>query len=219
MGTFNIGTWTTNTMDVTLTKPYDAEVKWLESTGSQYIDTGVSAYNAVVGTEIKFQSTTTQHDKWVFGIFNGSLGNSYNYLIGSYGGWNVFLGSAGQLKPGYSVDTNEHIVRINIDGKTQFDNVVLLNSPTSMTYTGDFSSSLWVFMTHRTGNGGPYNNYYMTSKVFYCKIYRDGVLVRDFIPVRFTNELNQSEGAMYDKVSGQLFRNQGTGSFLWEDKQ
>lgn len=45
----------------------------------------------------------------------------------------------------------------------------------------------------------------------------NGVLVRDFQPVRFTNELGQSDGAMYDKVSGQLFRNAGTGSFLFGD--
>lgn len=36
----------------------------------------------------------------------------------------------------------------------------------------------------------------------------------DFIPVRFTNELGQSEGAMYDRVSGEFFRNSGTGSFV-----
>ena len=36
----------------------------------------------------------------------------------------------------------------------------------------------------------------------------------DLIPVRFTNELGQSEGAMYDRVSGQLFRNAGTGDFI-----
>lgn len=36
----------------------------------------------------------------------------------------------------------------------------------------------------------------------------------DLIPVRFTNELGQSEGAMYDKVSGRLFRNVGTGNFI-----
>lgn len=39
-------------------------------------------------------------------------------------------------------------------------------------------------------------------------------IVRVFVPVRFTNELGVSEGAMYDKVSGQLFRNQGSGSFI-----
>jgi hypothetical protein len=42
----------------------------------------------------------------------------------------------------------------------------------------------------------------------------DRILVRNFIPIRFTNENNQTEGAMYDKVTKQLFRNAGTGSFI-----
>lgn len=44
-------------------------------------------------------------------------------------------------------------------------------------------------------------------------IFINAILVRDMIPVRFTNEHGQSEGAMYDRVSGQLFRNVGTGTF------
>lgn len=36
----------------------------------------------------------------------------------------------------------------------------------------------------------------------------------DAIPVRFTNENGVSEGAMYDRVSGQLFSNAGTGEFI-----
>ena len=50
-------------------------------------------------------------------------------------------------------------------------------------------------------------------KITSSKIYIDGVIARDFIPVRFTNEQGVSEGAMYDRVSGQLFRNSGTGAF------
>ena len=46
------------------------------------------------------------------------------------------------------------------------------------------------------------------------KISDGGVLVRDMIPVRFTNEAGQPEGAMYDRVSGELFRNQGTEAFI-----
>ena len=38
--------------------------------------------------------------------------------------------------------------------------------------------------------------------------------VRDFIPVKFTNESGETEGAMYDRVSGQIFYNQGTGAFV-----
>lgn len=53
------------------------------------------------------------------------------------------------------------------------------------------------------------------ARIYSCKLWQDNILVRDYIPVRFTNELGQSEGAMYDRVSKQLFRNQGTGAFLY----
>ena len=58
---------------------------------------------------------------------------------------------------------------------------------------------------------------YLQGKIYWLKIKKAGILVRNMIPVRFTNELGQSEGAMYDRVSGELepFRNQGTGAFLW----
>ena len=51
------------------------------------------------------------------------------------------------------------------------------------------------------------------GKVFRVVITKDDVVIRDFQPVRFTNELGESEGAMYDRVSGELFRNAGTGAF------
>lgn len=40
------------------------------------------------------------------------------------------------------------------------------------------------------------------------------MIARDSIAVRFTNELGETEGAMYDRVSGQLYRNAGTGAFI-----
>ena len=51
-------------------------------------------------------------------------------------------------------------------------------------------------------------------KTVHIKIYIGDKPVRDFIPVRFTNENGVSEGAMYDKVSDQLYRNAGTGAFV-----
>ena len=52
--------------------------------------------------------------------------------------------------------------------------------------------------------------------VFYSwkEITPDGVEVIDLIPVRFINERGETEGAFYDKVSGQLFGNAGTGAFI-----
>ena len=51
------------------------------------------------------------------------------------------------------------------------------------------------------------------------KFFYNGMLSKDIIAVRFTNEQGVSEGAMYDRVSGALFRNAGTGAFTWAEKQ
>lgn len=47
------------------------------------------------------------------------------------------------------------------------------------------------------------------GRIYYMKIYENSVLIRDFIPVR-----KDGIGYMYDRVSGQLFGNAGTGSFI-----
>lgn len=68
----------------------------------------------------------------------------------------------------------------------------------------------------------------MVGRFYSFQIWQNGVLVRDLIPVRFTNELGQSEGAMYDRANPTvgknpdgsprtdgLYRNRGTGAFLY----
>lgn len=47
------------------------------------------------------------------------------------------------------------------------------------------------------------------QKIYHCKINKNGKLILDLIPVRKGNE-----GFMYDKVSGKLFGNSGTGKFI-----
>jgi len=53
-----------------------------------------------------------------------------------------------------------------------------------------------------------------TGRIGFFQIFHNGILLRDFLPVKFSNEQGVSEGAMYDCVSGQLFRNAGTGAFV-----
>ena len=47
------------------------------------------------------------------------------------------------------------------------------------------------------------------GEIYACQIYEGDTLVRDFIPVR-----KGTTGYMYDKVSGNLFGNSGTGDFV-----
>ena len=72
-------------------------------------------------------------------------------------------------------------------------------------------ATLKLFGFNWSGGAGVQNQASMRCRQF--AVYDNNTLVRDFIPVRFTNESGQSEGAMYDRVSGQLLRNSGTGVF------
>lgn len=58
-------------------------------------------------------------------------------------------------------------------------------------------------------NNGTPDSRSFKGAIYFVKLYHDGILVRDFIPVRVGNV-----GYMYDEVSGQLFGNAGTGEFI-----
>jgi hypothetical protein len=63
-------------------------------------------------------------------------------------------------------------------------------------------------------SGNPYYTKKLTCKLYYCKVWQSGTLLHDLIPVRVGQV-----GYMYDRVSGELFGNAGTGAFtLGNDK-
>ena len=196
--------------------PYDAEVEYLESTGTQYIDTewhpssnnlrllldvmstGNNGSRAISGSEI-----TGITCRWLFVLYNQANG-SYTYPL--IGNWNNGVGS------GKSFDFSSGI-RLSLDWTATSTNTMITNILDGSSFSHDFDVD---FTTHTSSLKLFQNTDRQRSliRLFSCKIYDNGILVRDFIPVRFTNELGQSEGAMYDRVSGQFFRNQGIGTFV-----
>ena len=81
---------------------------------------------------------------------------------------------------------------------------------TTSTLTNQFNYSqefLWVFCSGL-------NHMMAQVQLGSLKFLVDGQMVGDLTAVRFTNEQGMSEGAMYDSISGALFRNAGTGSFV-----
>ena len=203
MGTFNIGTWTTNTMDVTM-KPYDAEVKWLESTGTQWIDSGVES-TSDVGFRIDCM------------ISNAPIPETYPVVIGSqysdYSHWISIWSEDYEVRAGTEQSnlsipfSTRVIVNVNFENSKE---VSIVNGSRTPISTHSIPAKIGLFCA------GDENGFSTpgASRIYAVQITNGDVLVRDMIPVRFTNEQGQSEGAMYDKVSGQLFKNQGTGKFL-----
>jgi hypothetical protein len=171
--------------------PYDAEVEYLESVGTQWIDTGINP-----------QSSTT----WSTDIV--CLPNSgirYMSLIGyaysTLGVQSVGIANQKWSQTSLSVDYASPTL-VHADQTGQTFNGIQGNS-------NNIGNGL-LYLFNRTSS---LNQYPWNGKIYSAKIWVESILVRDFITVRFTNELGQSEGAMYDRVSGQLFRNAGTGAF------
>ena len=175
--------------------PYDAEVEYLESTGTQWIDTGIYLTNNH-SVEIDFQLTTLSQSRT--GLFGGLATSRYGGLISpsnqklefGYGSSNVWY----QIEP----DTSRHYAK-QLKNLLYVDDV-LINTFEQATFTQNYSAPLGNFN---------YINYTPAKAKYYSSKWYDGdTLVRDFIPVRVGGV-----GYMYDRVSRQLFGNQGTGTF------
>lgn len=175
-------------------------VEYLESTGTQYINTGIKLDNNS-SVELDYQLTqAVQNRKGLFGgldtggskRFGALLSPSNNQLEGGYGSGNEFY----QLG---LPDTNRHIMKQE-KNLLYFDGSLVYTFNTA-TFTQSFNAPLGNFS---------YTNYNPASAKYYrSKWWDNGTLVRSFIPVRDENNV----GYMFDEVTGQLFGNAGSGSF------
>lgn len=206
------------------TLPYDAEVGYLQSSGTQVIDCAVSPSSSWrIETKAQFVAAVSG-DQGLFGNYVAGTLGSLVARTGSY--WYMWHGS-GTGWTGIAPASSD----------VWYDVVASDSRTSGRTFAIDGTSYSKSGNTAYLANGNRYvlfaagMNYAKTSiRIAPTKIYIDGVLARDFIPVRFTNGLGQSEGAMYDRSgtggmnpdgsprTDGLYRNRGTGAFTWAKK-
>lgn len=79
--------------------------------------------------------------------------------------------------------------------------------------TGSATNQYSIFLLS-CNTSGTHSQPCMKAKIYNCKIYDNDVLVRDMIPVLDKNDV----ACMYDKVNKKFYYNQGTGVFLYQEK-
>ena len=180
--------------------PYDAEIEYLESSGTQWIDT---LYKMKLYDELKFKVYCfNPNGSAIFGARGGAYTNFYQVYIESMAAQLCF----GQHSRTYDVIKgfqNHGINEIIIKNGLCVCNEVNTSIPSG---NEDSLQNLAIFARR---NQDSTVLYLIKMRLYYFKIYSNNVLVRDFIPVRVG-----TIGYLYDKVSGQLFGNAGTGSFI-----
>jgi hypothetical protein len=206
--------------------PYDAEVEYIESVTGAFLDLGFVSTDA-----ISFELEITRPNNLVrfdMGAQTGWTSNTTRLLIqeNTSTRWR-YGGNAPDVNMGSSTGYVGRMI-FNVVG-ARCDTVNLTTSQThNFTSSGTipFSTPVtFLVFAINTPNGPSQAAASNGVKLHKFKVSDSGIS-KDLIPVRFTNELGEREGAMYDRlgVGGMgpdgsprtdgLYRNRGTGAFI-----
>ena len=193
-----------------ISKPYDAEVEWLQTDGTAYIDTGIKATSSIT-TEGEYDITSNLGGN--LAVFGGrvAVNNNSNVLF--------HYQKEGNLTNGWRFGNGEKTGNAgNAIGTFAFSNkesarVMKINNLTLTCASSTFTTVYNIFI-FAVNNGGGVMGITANSvvlKLKYFKMYSSGVLVRDYIPVR-----KNGVGYLYDKVTKTLYGNaNSTGAFVY----
>ena len=198
---YKTGTITEISSNTSLIPTGYTELKYIESTGTQYIDTGVVPTNTL-DIEVKFLAQAATVGT-IFGAVQTAGTAEYQL---NQAGHVIYVGS----KIYYNVFKSDTLQRTVLKGTnfSVYDEAGLTNSITVERVGADeISLNVYLMAGNRNGTAGEYSN----TKMYSCKMWQDNELIRNFVPVQ------NADGAigMYDTVEGKFYANAGTGEFAY----
>lgn len=161
----------------------------------KYAKTGTSINNA---THI-FGSSTSSDTLW----FNAYTDSNNSYSTQCY------MGSTGQI-----LWIADYTLAINIIDFTLQNNTTILKvngTTTTPNYSSTIVSNADIFL-FASSKGTNVSAGKSRMKLYYCQIYENDILIRDFIPILDYNKVP----CLYDRVSQAYYYNAGTGTFNYE---
>lgn len=175
---------------------------YIQSGGTQYIDTGFKPNNNTkVIAEVQFATAPTTHS-CIFGVRNANAQQFWCYYRYDGNGYVIRYasGSASDKKVSCAATDRAQI--------TMDKNVLTVNGASVTHADGTFQAThnMYLFAANNAGS----LQYPGSFKLYSCKIYDNGVLVRDFVPcISHANVV-----CLYDLVEGKFYTNLGPGLFI-----
>lgn len=159
--------------------PYDAEVEYLESTGTQWIDTGIVAQN---GLTVEIDIYHNSGNQWLFGGRTAYRSNSFGLYQHTD---SMKLIHFGNNVADINSPPARHIYRLQ-SNVFYIDGNIAATLPAA-SFVGD--SAVYLFNLHMSSTPNDVSLIGVTGKTYYAKVWLGSDLIHNFIPVRFTNEL------------------------------
>jgi len=184
--------------------PYNAEIEYLQGDFNSYIDLGIKFTGDTYISGAFFIPTVSGDTATsVFGARKSNAVNAFYFMY-------AYVGGSYRINPAYGTQNNTSVGNPPFNIKTEFvfnKNIFSFNG-----YTVTFSHSsfttdvdITLFAINRLDIGV----WHESSVRIYNIFIDNGNKLLNLIPVRVGQV-----GYMYDKVSGQLFGNAGTGDFV-----
>lgn len=182
------------------------ELEHIRSTGTQYIDTG---FKPTGNTKVKIKvqlPTQTTVQQGIFGARPGDTGR-FTVFTGTRGDTlQVDYNTGATLGSSTTVISNFNVVNVN---EIEMSNKLIINDVFVREVNKiSFQSSVNLYLFTNNDNGTPQLK--MKGRIWYCKIWDNGVLVRNFIPCKNPSNVV----GLYDTVNDVFYGNAGTGSFI-----
>lgn len=190
------------------------QVLYLEANGKQYLNT---TFVADEQTNVEYKMSIKGF-KWLGPHLLSSRSDFFPF-------YRLMTRTVYVMRPGHSISIDMDLIKDTIYEYKFWDNNIYINGEIIGT-TGKVSKSSNNDSLYLLTYGGDPNNsdYTIEEKVYYCKIYNNNDLKRNFIPCDSTTTvtdldgIQRSEGTVgiYDTVTGQFYTNKGTGTFGYE---
>ena len=183
--------------------------EYLEFTGTQYIDTGIVG-NLDTSYEIVFDTDVVLSDHMVlFGSRESASSRSISTMVHTasrsiltdFGDYTNTRQAYTAFKP-----TTLYKVYNSKNNRSVYDYETNLTTSVATSYTSSFTTPTNLFIGYKSSGYTAEDMSNFSGRVFGCKIWQAGVLVRDLIPVVD----NDGVAGMYDKVSRATFTSSGT---------
>lgn len=174
------------------------KLDYIESSGTQYIDTGFIP-NQDSAVHIVCQPTVASGWQGIFGARSATN-------VGEFG---VDIPAGTTLRSVYgtgNVTTTVSTVATKLDIYKN-KNVCTINGAVLTNSTETFSSGYPIWIFDKNTAGAKWNP--CSMKLYSCKIYDNGTLVRDFIPCKNAS----GTLGLWDNVNSVFYANAGTGTF------
>lgn len=176
------------------------ELEYIQSSGTQYIDTGIFPTNeTTINIGYAFLSTPSVESA-VFGCRNANA----NQI------WVYYRGQASAYALRYANDTTNYTISsaANVFADISLQNGILTVNGASVSAAASMFSSTYSLYLMAVNNAGA-AQYAASARLYSCKILQNDETVKNFIPCK------KPDGAvgLYDTVGGQFYGNVGSGDF------